>query len=76
MDKSIVESLESFGLKKTLSYLDSDPDKNIPKILDWLIKLDKDDKYVLLFENDWSMRWSEEKNKNLELLEISVKEFN
>jgi peptide chain release factor 3 len=37
---------------------------------------DKDDKYVLLFENDWSMRWSEEKNKNLELAEISVKEFN
>lgn len=37
---------------------------------------DKDDKYVLLFENDWSMRWSEEKNKNLELLEISIKEFN
>lgn len=45
-EKSIIESLESFGLKKVLAYLDSDPEKNVPKILDWLIKYDKDNKYV------------------------------
>lgn len=44
--KSIVENLQSYGLKKVLAYLDSDPDKNIPQILDWLIKLDKDERYV------------------------------
>lgn len=40
-EKSIIESLESYGLKKVLAYLDSDPDKNIPKILDWVEKFDK-----------------------------------
>lgn len=39
---SIIESLESYGLKKVLAYLDADPDNNIPKILDWVIKFDKD----------------------------------
>lgn len=40
--KNIVENFESFGLKKALTYLDSDPDKNIPKILDWVEKTDRD----------------------------------
>lgn len=46
MDKSIRESVESFGLKRVLSYLDSNPDENIPKIIDWMIRLDKDSKYI------------------------------
>lgn len=41
MDRTIKETLESYGLKKALNYLDSDPDKNIPKIIDWLYKMDK-----------------------------------
>jgi sulfatase maturation enzyme AslB (radical SAM superfamily) len=45
-DKSIWESLQAFGGKKVLEYLDSDPDKNIPKVLEWLIKVDKDNRYV------------------------------
>lgn len=45
-EKKLSESLKSFGLKKALAYLDSDPDKNIPKLLDWIIKFDKDNKYV------------------------------
>ena len=45
-EKSMVESMEAFGLKKVLAYLDSDPDKNIPRIIDWLIKIDKDDKHI------------------------------
>lgn len=40
-DKSIIENLESFGLKKALAYLDSDPDNNIPKIIDWVERFDK-----------------------------------
>ena len=45
-DKKITESLKSFGLKRALNYLDSDPEKNIPKLLDWVLKLDKNNRYV------------------------------
>ena len=38
---SLKDHLASLGLKKILEYLDSDPDTNIEKILDWLIKLDR-----------------------------------
>lgn len=41
-EKSMFESLQSYGLKKVLAYLDADPDNNIPKILDWVRKFDKD----------------------------------
>jgi len=37
---TIKENLKSFGLKKVISFLDSDPDKNIPKIIDWVEKID------------------------------------
>lgn len=40
-EKSITENLQAFGLKKALGYLDSNPEKNIPKILDWLTRFDK-----------------------------------
>ena len=40
-DLSWGESLKAFGLKQVLSYIDKDPEKNVPKILDWLIKTDK-----------------------------------
>ncbi|NLP44945.1 MAG: radical SAM protein [Peptococcaceae bacterium] len=40
------DHLTSLGLKKVLEYLDSDPDTNIEKILNWLIKIDKEDKYI------------------------------
>ncbi len=36
-----------------------------------LIAQDKDDKYVLLFENEWSIRWAEERNSTLKLTDIS-----
>ena len=35
-DKSLFEIFMAYGGKKVLNYLDADPDKNIPKILDWL----------------------------------------
>ncbi|WP_352419405.1 radical SAM protein [Proteiniborus sp.] len=41
-EKTIMENLQSFGLKKVINYLDSDPDENIPKILDWVEKFDKE----------------------------------
>ncbi len=39
---NMIESLELFGLKKAFAYLDADPDNNISKILDWVMKFDKD----------------------------------
>lgn len=32
---------------------------------------DKDDRFVLLFENEWSIRWAEDRNKGLRLVEIA-----
>lgn len=42
MDSSIKEKVQAFGLKKVISYLDSDPDNNIPKIMEWIEKFDKE----------------------------------
>ncbi|HVI41239.1 MAG TPA: radical SAM protein [Anaerovoracaceae bacterium] len=42
LSNNIKEQVESFGLKKVISYLDSDPDKNIPKVIDWVEKFDKE----------------------------------
>lgn len=36
-----------------------------------LIVQDKEDRFVVLFENDWSIRWAEERNKGLQLLDIA-----
>ncbi|HWR62380.1 MAG TPA: radical SAM protein [Clostridia bacterium] len=41
-EKNFIETIQSFGLKKALAFLDSDPDKNLPKIVDWVEKFDKD----------------------------------
>jgi len=43
---SLVERLKAFGVKQVLNYVDSNPDTNIPKMLDWFIKIDKEKKYV------------------------------
>lgn len=40
--KSLKETLQAFGLKKVLSYLENDPDNNIPKIIEWIEKFDKE----------------------------------
>ena len=42
MDKSMGESIKAFGLKKVLDYLDADPERNISRVVDWLIKVAKD----------------------------------
>lgn len=36
-----------------------------------MVAQDKEDRTVLLFENDWSIRWAEERNKGLELTDIA-----
>lgn len=46
-NRRMIESVQAYGLRKVLSYLDSDPEKNIPKIIDWLIRVDKDDSHIV-----------------------------
>ncbi len=40
-DFTLKESMKAFGVKQVISYIDKDPEKNVPKILDWLIRTDK-----------------------------------
>ncbi len=39
--KTTMESLKAFGLKQVISYMDRDPDANIPKVLSWMERHDK-----------------------------------
>jgi len=34
--KTVMETVQTFGLKKAISYMDKDPDENIPKVLNWI----------------------------------------
>lgn len=43
--KSFKEMVETVGLKTVLSYIDSDPETNIPKILKWVEKFDSEENY-------------------------------
>lgn len=43
MSRTISENIKAFAYRQVLSYLSSDPEKNVPKVLDWLEKHDKSD---------------------------------
>jgi N-methylhydantoinase B/oxoprolinase/acetone carboxylase alpha subunit len=45
----VKEMIEAYGLKKVISYLDSNPNENIPKVIDWIEKLDKDKEYATAY---------------------------
>ncbi len=38
-EKTIKQQLQAFGLNKAINMVDGDPDKNIPKIMDWVDRL-------------------------------------
>lgn len=42
----MVENVKALAVKKALDFLDGDPDKNIPKLLEWVDKFDKDNRYL------------------------------
>ena len=48
---TVNEKLEAFGLKRVLNYLDKNPQENVPKVISWLRKLDKND----LYKNTYDM---------------------
>ena len=37
---AIVQNVEAFAVKQALSYLDKDPEKTLPKLLDWFDRFD------------------------------------
>jgi MoaA/NifB/PqqE/SkfB family radical SAM enzyme len=39
--KNISETLQTFGVKKALQYLDANPDENIPRLVDWVERFDQ-----------------------------------
>ena len=43
MVNNITDQFKVFGLRKILDYLDKDPDKNIPKIINWIEKIDRNE---------------------------------
>ncbi len=42
MDKTYAEMVKGWGLKQVLNWLDTDPERNIPKVLDWVDRLDSE----------------------------------
>lgn len=41
LNNNIIEQFQIFGLRKVLDYLDSNPGENVPKIVDWVEKIDR-----------------------------------
>lgn len=48
------ENVEAFAIKQALSYMDKDPERNLPKLLDWFDKFDR--KNTLKTQRDISVR--------------------
>ncbi|MEL7654874.1 MAG: radical SAM protein [Bacillota bacterium] len=42
----MIQIIEAFSLKKVIGYLDTSPDENIPKVIDWIERFDKDHEYA------------------------------
>ena len=45
-EKNMKENLQSFAVKKVLDYMEGDLDKNLPKLLEWADKFDKENFYA------------------------------
>ena len=42
----VKEYLQIQAIKKALSYMEKDPDKNLPKLIDWADKIDKNNDFL------------------------------
>ncbi len=42
----MIEAVQSFAAKQALKYMEQEPEKNLPKLLDWADKFDKNDLYL------------------------------
>lgn len=50
---------------------DMDEDKKLNLTSSTMLVVDDEERFVLLFENDWNIRWAEEKNKGLQLSDMA-----
>lgn len=60
---ALKENVEAFAVKQALAYMDKDPEKNLPKLLDWFDRFDRKDtlkkqrdvirEVVLVPDNNW-----------------------
>ena len=60
---TLKENVSAFAVKQILSYMDKDPEKNLPKLLDWFDRFDRKDtlkaqreairKAVMDKDNNW-----------------------
>jgi MoaA/NifB/PqqE/SkfB family radical SAM enzyme len=44
---NVTNKIKSYGLKKVYDYLDKDPDNNIPKLMNWVDKFDKNNNFAV-----------------------------
>ena len=44
-DKSMLETIQSAAVRQALKYIEQEPEKNLPKLLDWADRFDKDNLY-------------------------------
>lgn len=42
----MMETVQAFAAKQALKYIESEPEKNLPKLLDWADHFDKDNLYA------------------------------
>jgi len=61
----------SFKHARWIKCMETDP-RALNLTSSTMIVQDKLERYVLLFENEWSIRWAEDRNKDLKLSDIAV----
>lgn len=67
---AITEKIETLAVKTALGYLDKDPEKNLPKLLEWFDRFDR--KGTLKMERDAVRKMIEDKDNNWYKLIISL----
>ena len=45
-EKTVKETMQAIAVKRVLHYLDEDPDKSFPKLMEWADKFDKDNRFL------------------------------
>ena len=68
---ALKENVGAFAVKQALSYMDKDPERNLPKLLDWFDRFDR--KETLKAQRDSSAgKWSWIKDNNWHQLVMSL----
>ncbi|MBS4534868.1 radical SAM protein [Clostridium sp. D2Q-14] len=68
--KRVKGKFEVYGINKLLNYLDSDYEKNVPRVIEWLEKFDKDGQYKNVYKSVRKIMTDSENNWNILLKSI------